>query len=135
MLCHVISIQAASHDVTCRRYDNCYPRLDGATNIPGGGVYIDFASSLEHYPSLWQVKLAWIIRILAKLSCCPQSPPEQERYQPMAAALAAVKEERNITLELCAWGFGNVETFGPRLGHLWRTSMDIRCVTAETRDT
>ena len=53
----------------------------------------------------------------------------------MAAALAAVKEERNITLELCAWGFGNVETFGPRLGHLWRTSMDIRCVTAETRDT
>ena len=53
----------------------------------------------------------------------------------MAAALAAVKGERNITLELCAWGFGNVETFGPRLGHLWRTSMDIRCVTAKTRDT
>ena len=42
----------------CRRYDNCYPRLDGATNIPGGGVYIDFASSVEHYPSLWQV--TWI---------------------------------------------------------------------------
>ena len=75
------------------------------------------------------------IYVYAKLSCCPQSPPEEERYQPMAAALAAVKEERNITLELCAWGFGNVETFGPRLGHLWRTSMDIRCVTAETRDT
>ena len=56
----------------------------------------------------------------------------------MAAALAAVREQRNITLELCAWGFGNVETFGPRLGHLWRTSMDIRCVTAVTavtRDT
>ena len=50
----------------------------------------------------------------------------------MGAALAAVKEERNITLELCAWGFGNVETFGPRLGHLWRTSMDIRCLTRDT---
>ena len=44
-----------SRVMMCRRYDNCYPRLDGATNIPGGGVYIDFASSLEHYPSLWQV--------------------------------------------------------------------------------
>ena len=32
---------------------------------------------------------------------------------------------RNITFELCAWGWGNVETFGPRFGHLWRTSLDI----------
>ena len=47
-----------SRVMMCRRYDNCYPRLDGATNIPGGGVYIDFASSVEHYPSLWQV--TWI---------------------------------------------------------------------------
>ena len=55
-----------------------------------------------------------------------QSPSEEERYQAMADALASVKDKRNITFELCAWGFGNVETFGPRLGHLWRTSMDIR---------
>ena len=79
-------------------------------------------------------RFAALVMIFAELSCCPQSPPEQERYEPMAAALAAVREQRNITLELCAWGFGNVETFGPRLGHLWRTSMDIRCVTAVTRD-
>jgi len=32
---------------------------------------------------------------------------------------------RNITLELCAWGFGNVEQFGNKFGHLWRTSADI----------
>ena len=32
---------------------------------------------------------------------------------------------RNITLELCAWGFGNVETFGSKMAHLWRTSQDI----------
>ena len=43
----------------------------------------------------------------------------------MAQALAAVKTRRNITFELCAWGFGNVETFGPKFGHLWRTSPDI----------
>ena len=26
---------------------------------------------------------------------------------------------------LCAWGWGNVENFGPKFGHLWRTSPDI----------
>ena len=36
-----------------------------------------------------------------------------------------VRHIRNITFELCAWGWGNVETFGPRFGHLWRTSQDI----------
>ena len=36
------------------KYDNCYPRLDGATNIPDSGVYIDFEKSIENYPSLWQ---------------------------------------------------------------------------------
>ena len=43
----------------------------------------------------------------------------------MAQALAAAKTKRNITFELCAWGFGNVETFGSKFGHLWRTSPDI----------
>ena len=36
------------------KYDNCYPRLDGATNIPDTGVYIDFEKSIENYPSFWQ---------------------------------------------------------------------------------
>jgi alpha-galactosidase len=87
------------------KYDNCYPRLDGSTNIES--AYIDFAASATHFPSLWQ------------------DPPEETRYAGMAAALAAVRPERNITFELCAWGFGNVETFGPRMGHLWRTGPDI----------
>ena len=43
----------------------------------------------------------------------------------MANALANVKSIRNITFELCAWGWGNVENFGPKFGHLWRTSPDI----------
>ena len=37
-----------------------------------------------------------------------------------------MKNVRNITFELCAWGFGNVETFGASFGHLWRTSMDVK---------
>ena len=43
----------------------------------------------------------------------------------MVNALQNIKAIRNITFELCAWGFGNVETFGARFGHLWRTSPDI----------
>ena len=43
----------------------------------------------------------------------------------MAEVLANVKSIRNITFELCAWGWGNVENFGPKFGHLWRTSPDI----------
>ena len=90
------------------KYDNCYPRLDGGTNIPGTALNIDLAASTAHYPSLWQ------------------DPAEEERYQVMAQEIAAVKHIRNITFELCAWGFGNVETFGPSFGHLWRTSMDVK---------
>merc|ERR1712215_30337 len=94
------------YEVDYFKYDNCYPKLDGTTNT-GTGVNIDLEASAEHYPSLWQ------------------DPAEEGRYAVMAAELAAVKHIRNITFELCAWGFGNVETFGPKFGHLWRTSVDI----------
>merc|ERR1711971_485499 len=87
------------------KYDNCYPRIDGTTNI--GGTYIDFQASAEHYPSLWQ------------------DPSEESRYAVMASELDSVRDQRNITFELCAWGFGNVETFGGQMGHLWRTSQDM----------
>lgn len=43
----------------------------------------------------------------------------------MADALKAVKHLRNITFELCLYGWGNVELWGPDAGHLWRTSGDI----------
>ena len=43
----------------------------------------------------------------------------------MAKALLDVKSIRNITFELCAWGWGNVENFGPDFGHLWRTGPDV----------
>jgi len=94
------------YDIDYFKYDNCYPKMDGTTNT-GTGVNIDFEASVEHYPSLWQ------------------DPSEQSRYAPMAEALAAAKSSRNITFELCAWGFGNVETFGASMGHVWRTSQDI----------
>merc|ERR1711970_829572 len=94
------------YEIDYFKYDNCYPKLDGTTNT-GTGVNIDIEASTEHYPSLWQ------------------DPDEESRYAPMAAELAAVKTVRNITFELCAWGFGNVENFGSSFGHLWRTSQDI----------
>ena len=33
---------------------------------------------------------------------------------------------KNITMELCLYGWGNVEDWGYRYGQLWRTSNDIR---------
>ena len=98
------------------KYDNCYPRLDGETNT-GQGVNIDLAASTQHWPSLYQV----MVMVVNVLSLMMQEPPERERYQAMAAELAAARPLRNITFELCAWGFGNVETFGREFGHLWRT--------------
>jgi len=87
------------------KYDNCFPRMDGSTNVEE--AYIDFAASAEHFPSIWQ------------------DPSEEVRYTVMGEALAEVRQEHNITFELCAWGFGNVERFGPAIGHLWRTGPDI----------
>ena len=54
-----------------------------------------------------------------------KDPSEESRYAVMASELESVRDQRNITFELCAWGFGNVETFGGQMGHLWRTSQDI----------
>ena len=53
------------------KYDNCYPRMDGETNI--GGTYVDLAESARHFPSLWQ------------------DPSEEERYTVMAAELDKVQ--------------------------------------------
>ncbi len=48
----------------------------------------------------------------------------QTRFQPMSDALLAAKEERDILFELCLYGWGNVEEWGPGAGHLWRTGYD-----------
>ncbi|XP_023332001.1 alpha-galactosidase [Eurytemora carolleeae] len=95
------------YEIDYFKYDNCFPQIDGRTNINGSGVYIDWVKSFEHLPSIWQ------------------DPSEEERYSVMADEIKNVKNIRNITLELCAWGFGNVEQFGNKFGHLWRTSADI----------
>lgn len=46
----------------------------------------------------------------------------------MFEALESVKHIRNITFELCLYGWGNVEDWGPDMGHLWRTGYDIEWV-------
>lgn len=42
----------------------------------------------------------------------------------MGEALIAAKDRRDILFELCLYGYGNVEEWGPDLGHLWRTGFD-----------
>jgi hypothetical protein len=59
-----------------------------------------------------------------------KSPTAVESYWLSVAKMAPLR--RNITFELCAWGFGNVETFGSRMSHLWRTSQDIAGKDSQT---
>ena len=84
------------------KYDNCYPNDDKEM------YKMDKWKSLLHLPSMYQ------------------TPDEYTRYSKMGEALLAVKNVRNISFELCLYGWGNVEKWGHKLGHLWRTSGDIK---------
>ncbi len=42
----------------------------------------------------------------------------------MAEALEAAKDQRDILFELCLYGWGNVEEWGPDMGHVVRTGYD-----------
>ena len=68
----------------------------------------DIPKSLTHLPSFYQ------------------SPSEKDRFDRMGAQILAAKRRKNITMELCLYGWGNVEDWGYRYGQLWRTSNDIR---------
>lgn len=83
------------------KYDNCFPNAKEVHTM-------DKLKSLMHIPSLYQL------------------PSEQTRFDPMGEALMKAKSRRNITFELCLYGWGNVEEWAPKYGHLWRTSGDIR---------
>jgi alpha-galactosidase len=87
-------------DIDYLKYDNCWPIQDKIHQM-------DILTSLTHIPSLYQ------------------DPSEQSRFDPMGEAILKAKDRKNITFELCLYGWGNVEEWGPRYGHLWRTSGDI----------
>ena len=83
------------------KLDNCYP-------YDGQELYkMDPVKSLLHLPSMYQ------------------SPDEYSRFSKMARELRM--KSRNVTLELCLYGWGNVEKWGKQIGgHLWRTAGDIK---------
>lgn len=89
-------------DIDYLKYDNCFP-------TPNSNHNMDVPESLIHLPSFYQ------------------SPSEEERFSRMGEQiLAAAKNKKNITVELCLYGWGNVETWGFAYAQLWRTSQDIR---------
>lgn len=83
------------------KYDNCYPTAAEEHTM-------DKIKSMLHIPSFYQY------------------PSEQSRFDPMGEAILKAKSRRNVTFELCLYGWGNVEEWAPKYGHLWRTSGDIR---------
>jgi len=85
--------------------DNCYPQGVDNTNV-------------DKYTIAW-AKSLWDGGVV-------QSPSERERYLPMVAAIEAVRPRRNITLELCLYGWDHVEKWASTTGdHLWRATQDI----------
>ena len=70
---------------------------------------MDYEASVEHLPSYYQ------------------SPHERYRFEPMTRAIHKHRGDKNVTVELCLYGWGNVEQWGPDSpAHLWRTSKDIQ---------
>ena len=87
-------------DIDYLKLDNCYPSN-------GQELYkMDALKSLLHLPAMYQ------------------SPDEYSRFSKMGQAL--LEANRNVTFELCLYGWGNVENWGSEFGHLWRTSGDIK---------
>eukprot|EP01084_Bolivina_argentea_P190730 327669_1 len=60
--------------------------------------------------------------------CLVQKPSEYERYTKFGNALRNVSFIRNMTWEMCLYGFNDVSNWGASIagGHLWRTTGDIK---------
>eukprot|EP00939_MAST-03C_sp_MAST-3C-sp1_P001527 g1527.t1 len=85
--------------------DNCYPQGKDTTNED-------------------KYEIAWLKS--AYEGCVVQDPPERDRYLPMIDALENVRSIRNITFEMCLYGWDHVEAWGSTSGdHLWRATQDI----------
>ena len=74
------------------KLDNCYP-------YDGQELYkMDAVKSLLHLPSMYQ------------------RPDEYSRFSKMGKELGT--KSRNVTLELCLYGWGNVEQWGDQIGNI-----------------
>lgn len=54
----------------------------------------------------------------------PRNYHSREIYTPMAEALA--RQDKDIVYSICNWGVEEPWLWAPQLGHLWRTTPDIR---------
>ena len=87
------------------KYDNCYPNPNKQNEVH----VMDIDKSVTHIPSFYQ------------------DPDEETRFSKMGDVILKFREEKNITFELCLYGWGNVEKWASKFGDvLWRTSGDIR---------
>jgi alpha-galactosidase len=81
-------------------------------------------ASLGHEEADARKFAEWEVDLLEYDNCNPQGVPAIERYTRMAEALEATG--RPIVLSICEWGENDPWLWGAELGHLWRTTGDIR---------
>ena len=94
-----------AHTRVHMRVQNCYPQGKNTTNVD-------------------KYEIAWASSVLE--GCVMQAPSERDRFLPMVSALEVVRPLRNITFELCLYGWDHVEEWAATSGdHLWRATQDI----------
>lgn len=81
-------------------------------------------ASLDHEEADAAKFAEWEVDLLKYDNCNNEGRPALERYTAMAQALLATG--RPIVFSICEWGESDPwASFGPELGHLWRTTGDI----------
>ncbi|WP_369373356.1 NPCBM/NEW2 domain-containing protein [Promicromonospora sp. Populi] len=81
-------------------------------------------ASLDHEEADAAKFAEWEVDLLKYDNCNNEGRPALERYTAMAEALLATG--RPIVFSICEWGESDPwASFGPELGHLWRTTGDI----------
>lgn len=96
----------------------------GIYSSAGTATCQDLPASLDHEEADAAKFAEWGVDLLKYDNCHNEGRPALERYTAMAEALAATG--RPIVLSICEWGDNEPwATFGPELGHLWRTTGDI----------
>jgi alpha-galactosidase len=98
------------------------------------GIYADagthtcnkrgFPGSLRHEDTDARTFAQWGVDYLKYDSCYSQGVPARKRYKAMRYALNRVS--RPIVYAICNWGNGSPWTWAQSVGHLWRTTRDIK---------
>ncbi|MGF1425582.1 NEW3 domain-containing protein [Kitasatospora sp. LaBMicrA B282] len=82
-----------------------------------------YPGSLGHEKQDAAAFASWGVDYLKYDNCYNQGVPAIQRYSAMRDALAATG--RPIVYSICSWGTDDVDSWGPGVGNLWRTTGDI----------